>query len=69
MPAICRHLQERKQKQKNSFSVMLSTYIHNDTLKYAQFVKFNDNLDVAPIDIPTFSGTIKDKKTIFDYVE
>lgn len=67
MPAICRHLQERKEKQKNSFSVMIAPYIHNDTLKYAQFAKFKDDLDIVTIDIPTFSQTIKGKENIFEY--
>lgn len=67
MPAICRHLQDRKEKQNNSFSVMLAPYIHSDTLEYAQFAKFKDDLDIIPIDIPTFSSTIKNKVSIFEY--
>ncbi len=67
MPAICRHLLDRKEKQKNSFSVLLAPYIHQDTLKYAQFEKFNDDLDIVPMDIPTFSSTIKSKASVFDY--
>lgn len=67
MPAICRHLQDRKEKQNNSFSVMLAPYIHGDTLKYAQFAKFKDDLDIIPIDIQTFSSIIKNKVSIFGY--
>lgn len=67
IPAICRRLQDRKEKQNNSFSVMFAPYTHSDTLKYAQFAKFKDDLDVIPIDIPTFSSTIKNKVSIFEY--
>lgn len=67
MPAIYRHLQDRKEKQNNSFDVMLAPYTHSDTLKYAQFAKFKDDLDVIPIDIPTSSWTIKNKVSIFEY--
>lgn len=67
MPAICRHLVDRKEKQKNSFSVLLAPYIHQDTLKYAQFEKYNDDLDIVPMDITTFSSTIKSKASVFDY--
>lgn len=67
MPAIARHLTECKTHHEDSFSVILVPYIHPDTVEYSKFVKYKDNLDIIPLDIPTFSNEIITKESIRDY--
>ncbi len=67
MPAIARHLTECKIHHNDSFSVILVPYIHPDTIEYSKFVKFKDDLDIIPLDIPTFSNELVCKESIRDY--
>lgn len=54
MNAITRHLQDVIVTEPDSFSVILAPRIHEDTIRFAQFVKFQNNLDIATLDIPSF---------------
>ncbi len=58
MPAIVRHLSECVKKHSDSFSVMVCPRVHNDTLKFAEFIKFKDNLDIIVLDTVTFIDTL-----------
>jgi hypothetical protein len=58
MPAIARHLSESILKYPNSFSVMICPRAHSDTLEYAKFVKFKDDLDISVIETQAFVDTL-----------
>ncbi len=51
MPAIERHLNEAIINTPDSFSVLLCPRVHPDTKRYAEFVKYKDNLDISVLDI------------------
>lgn len=57
MPSICRHLREQIIKNINSFSVFIAPTLHNDSIEYAKFIKFKDNLDIVPLSINEFIRT------------
>ena len=57
MPSICRHLREQILKNINSFSVFIAPTLHNDSIEYAKFIKFKDNLDIVPLSINEFIAT------------
>ena len=67
MNAITRHLQDTRVTEPNSFSVILAPRIHEDTVRFSQFVKFRDNIDVATLDIPTFVGTLDTTDNVRSY--
>ncbi len=67
MPAIIRHLGECVQKYPDSFSVMICPRVHSDTLKFAEFTKFKDNLDVIVIDTIAFINTLGRYKSAREY--
>ena len=57
MPSICRHLRDQILKNINSFSVLVAPTLHNDSIEYAKFIKFKDNLDIVPLSINEFIAT------------
>lgn len=57
MPSICRHLRDQILKNINSFSVFIAPTLHNDSIEYAKFIKFKDNLDIVPLSINEFIAT------------
>lgn len=67
MIPIERHLIDAKADNSNSFSVFLAPNIHPDTLRYAEFAKFNKKVDIIPLSIPDFVNSIDNKNSIFDY--
>ena len=67
MNAITRHLQETIINEPDSFSVILAPRIHEDTIQYAQFVKFQRNLDIATVDILQFVASLDTHNTIRCY--
>ena len=67
MIPIERHLIDVKADNNNSFSVFLAPNIHPDTLRYAEFAKFNKKVDIIPLSIPDFVNSIDNKNSIFDY--
>lgn len=58
MPAIARHLRECMVKSPDSFSVMICPRVHSDTLEYAKFIKFKDNLDITVLETIAFVDTL-----------
>jgi len=58
MPAIARHLSECVMKYSDSFSVMICPRAHSDTLEYAKFVKYKDNLDITVLETQAFVDTL-----------
>ncbi len=57
MPSICRHLRDQVLRNINSFSVFIAPTLHNDSIEYAKFIKFKDNLDIVPLSINEFIAT------------
>lgn len=57
MPSICRHLRDQVLRNINSFSVFIAPTLHNDSIEYAKFIKFKDNLDIVPLSISEFIAT------------
>lgn len=57
LPSICRHLREQVLKNINSFSVFIAPTLHNDSIEYAEFIKYKDNLDIVPLSIKDFIAT------------
>ena len=58
MPAITRHLRDCITLYPDSFSVMMCPRVHSDTLEYAEFIKFKDNLDITVMEIKSFIDTL-----------
>lgn len=52
MPPISKHLIDQLAKGKEAFSVLLAPHIHSYTLDYSKFMKYKNNIDIVPIDIP-----------------
>jgi len=67
MNAITRHLQEMIIIEPDSFSVILAPRIHEDTTRFAQFVKFQNNIDIAAIDIPSFVLSLDTHTSVRNY--
>lgn len=67
MNAITRHLQETVATEPDSFSVILAPRIHEDTTRFAQFVKFQNNLDIATLDISQFVSSLDTYTSIRNY--
>lgn len=68
MNSIFRHLNDCVKVCGDSFSVLLAPKIHEDTVRYADYIKYKDKLDIIPIDIPEFIKTLKtDSYDIRDY--
>lgn len=61
---ISRHLAEQKVKNEKSFSVFIAPVIHPDTKKSAAWIKFNENLDIIPLDINEFIESIQQKQKV-----
>jgi len=61
---ISRHLSEKKQKNEKSFSVFVAPVIHTDTKKSVSWIKFNEDLDIIPLNINEFIENIKQKQKV-----
>lgn len=66
MPAITRHLLEKKEKCKNEycFSVFIAPIIHKDSLYMINFSKFHYNVDIVPFTFDEFINEIKEIKSL-----
>ena len=58
MPAIARHLRECTAVAPDSFSIMICPRVHDDTQRYARFIKHDENLDVVVLDTVAFADTL-----------
>lgn len=67
MNSIWRHLRDKVDNYPDSFSVLVAPTIHEDTEKYARFIKSEDGLDVKTYDIAKFINTLPDKDNIRDF--
>lgn len=54
MPPISRHLEEKKLKNNNSITFFIAPKIHQDTLRWGDFVRTRDNLDIYSFSISEF---------------
>ena len=54
MNSITRHLIDCIKIEKDSFSVILAPSIHEDTIRFADYIKFKEEIDIIPVDIPSF---------------
>ena len=45
MPPVSRHLSDKKSEYNNTISFFIAPQIHQDTLKWCEFIKFKDDLD------------------------
>ena len=61
---ISRHLAEQKHKNEKSFSVFIAPVIHPDTKKSVAWIKFNENLDIIPLNINEFIESIQQKQKV-----
>ncbi|MDR2105637.1 MAG: AlwI family type II restriction endonuclease, partial [Deferribacteraceae bacterium] len=68
MPAIARHLSESIIKNPDSFSVMICPRAHSDTLQYAKFVKYSENLDIIVLETEAFVDTLGVYATVRSYL-
>lgn len=68
MIPIERHLSETKVSDANAFSVFLAPNIHPDTVRYAQFAKFNNNIDIVPLEIAEFANSLSTVSKVRDYL-
>ena len=66
---ISRHLSEQKQKNDRSFSVFVAPIIHPDTKKSVAWIKFNENLDIIPLNINEFIENIKRNQRVEDFLQ
>jgi len=67
MNAITRHLEDCVIIERDSFSVILAPRIHEDTIRFAKFVKFDKNLDIIPLDILNFVNSLSVNTDIRQY--
>ena len=68
MIPIERHLKEARLTDASAFSVFLAPNLHPDTLTFAQFAKFKDNIDIVPIEISKFANEIDSIESIREYL-
>ena len=54
MTPISRHLAEKKEEYKNSISFFIAPKIHKDTIKWREFIKYKDDLDIFTFSINEF---------------
>ena len=66
---ISRHLSEQKQKNDRSFSVFVAPIIHPDTKKSVAWIKFNENLDIIPLNINEFIENIKRNQRVEEFLQ
>lgn len=66
---ISRHLSEQKQKNDRSFSVFVVPIIHPDTKKSVAWIKFNENLDIIPLNINEFIENIKRNQRVEEFLQ
>lgn len=68
MIPIERHLKEIKTHDVSAFSVFLAPNIHPDAIQYSAFAKYQSNIDIITLDIPTFANDIHNKVNIREYI-
>lgn len=54
MPPISRHLQEKKTEQNSAITFFVAPVIHEDTIRWVEFIKVRDNLDIHSFSISEF---------------
>jgi len=62
MPPISRHLTEKKEEFKNSISFFVAPKIHKDTIKWSEFIKYKDDLDIFTFSINEFVEELEREK-------
>jgi hypothetical protein len=62
--SIHRHLEEFVMNHENTYSIFISPKAFIDTLRYAEFIKFNNNLDVKILNIDIFINQLECQKTL-----
>lgn len=67
MNAITRHLMETINREPNSFSVILAPRIHGDTIRFSEFAKFANDIDIVTLDLLTFVNTLDSMNNIRSY--
>ena len=67
MFAVLRRLSDCVQTSPDSFSVIICPRVHSDTLIFAEFAKYRDNLDVVALDTATFIDTLTVYKSAREY--
>ena len=65
MPPISRHLLEKKTEYENSVSFFIAPSVHQDTIKWSEFIKFKDDLDILPFSIDEFVKRLDNTKYLF----
>lgn len=71
IPAITRHLEEKKSKINNGktiFSLFIAPQIHTDTKYMCEFSKYHKNLDIIPLTICKFSERIQETTSILEFL-
>ena len=71
IPAITRHLEEKKSKTNNGktiFSLFIAPQIHTDTKYMCGYSKYQKKLDIIPITICEFSERIQETASILDFL-
>lgn len=65
MPPVSRHLSDKKTEYKNSVSFFIAPSIHKDTIKWSEFIKFKDDIDILPFSIDDFLKRLDSEKQLF----